>query len=239
MRGAIPALTLGLACLTGASAFASTPDRVPAATPEPLASRMASAPPLIVSVFVAQGIRSDTIARALREVDEIWRPAGFAFVWQQAPAFADASAPAAVGPPVPTLRVIVDYETGQRVGSDAATPLGWIVFDRPGEPAREIHVSYTNTARLLEASAVAVGPVESMPPLQRETYLSRALGRALAHELGHYLLASAGHTRRGLMQTDRSATELFSPTRTRYEIDRAQQQIVASRLMRIVTIAAR
>ena len=33
-----------------------------------------------------------------------------------------------------------------------------------------------------------------MPLAQREMLLARAMGRALAHELGHYLLASKIHT---------------------------------------------
>ena len=56
------------------------------------------------------------------------------------------------------------------------------------------------------------------------------MGRALAHELGHYLLASKAHTQRGLMQTQRSASELFSPARIRFEIDAVQRQTVVSRL---------
>ena len=41
--------------------------------------------------------------------------------------------------------------------------------------------------------------------------LARAMGRALAHEMGHYLLASKEHTKNGLMQAHRTATEFFGP----------------------------
>ena len=52
----------------------------------------------------------------------------------------------------------------------------------------------------MDGAAGVVGIVEQMPQSQRETLLARAMGRALAHELGHYLLASKVHTEHGLMK---------------------------------------
>ena len=120
---------------------------------------------------------------------------------------------------------------------DWIMPLGWILFDRPDEPDQEIHVSYGNARALLAGSSI--GNAACMPVLERETYLARAMGRALAHELGHYLLASKIHTKRGLMQAQRSAPELFSPHRDRFEIDSTQKQFVALRLARVITLARR
>jgi hypothetical protein len=40
----------------------------------------------------------------------------------------------------------------------------------------------------------------SMPPAVTETFLIRALGRVLAHEIGHYLLGTGEHSARGLMR---------------------------------------
>ena len=98
-------------------------------------------------------------------------------------------------------------------------------------------MSYANAKVLLELAAPAIGRVATMPVLQRETYLARAMGRALAHELGHYLLASKVHTPRGLMQTPRSASEMLSPTRVRFEIDPVQKQAVVSRLTRTTVLS--
>jgi len=134
--------------------------------------------------------------------------------------------------------VIVDHSVGDH-NSDVATALGWIRFDAPDQPEQELHVSYANARALLEAAAPVVGGVSAMPMLQRETYMARAMGRALAHELGHYLLASKAHTARGLMQTQRSASELFAPARTRFEIDATQKQAVVARLGRSTQVAAR
>jgi len=69
-----------------------------------------------------------------------------------------------------------------------------------------------------------------MPIAERETYLGRAMGRALAHELGHYLLASKAHTAAGLMRSTLPAETLFSPTRTRLDLPRTMRDVLMARL---------
>jgi hypothetical protein len=78
-----------------------------------------------------------------------------------------------------------------------------------------------------------------MPVMQRETLLGRAMGRALAHELGHYLLASKVHTQRGLMKPIMTAFELFMPDASAFRIDPAQRRTVAARLRGEPLVASR
>ena len=70
-------------------------------------------------------------------------------------------------------------------------------------------MSYANAQAVMAESRGVVGVIAEMPIVQREMLLARAMGRALAHELGHYLLASKVHTPRGLMKAMLSAPELF------------------------------
>lgn len=222
MRNAIASLTLAVALLSGAAAHA-----------EPASAPSANAlPPIVISLSVAPNIPASTVKAMLREADEIWKPAGFRFIWQRvAAAVTPYARSSEAGRHLPsTLRVTVDNSVGEK-NTEAATALGWILFERSGEPDQELHVSYANAQLLLDRSSSTIGGVSMMPVLQRETYLARAMGRALAHELGHYLTASKLHPARGLMQALRSASELFSPARTRFEIDPAQTQVVVSRLM--------
>ena len=74
---------------------------------------------------------------------------------------------------------------------------------------------------------------------QRETLLARAMGRALAHELGHYLLASKAHTERGLMKAVMTAVELFMPDSGGFRIEPAQRRAVAARLRGEPMVASR
>ena len=60
----------------------------------------------------------------------------------------------------------------------------------------------------------------SLPSRLSDVFLSRALGRALAHEIGHYLLGTSRHTARGLMRARFLPLELpESATRQRYGLD--------------------
>ena len=82
---------------------------------------------------------------------------------------------------------------------------------------------------MADATAV-VGLLDRMTIVQRETLLARAMGRALAHEIGHYLLGSKVHTGRGLMRAMHSASDFFGADRASFALDAAQRQAVAARL---------
>ena len=133
------------------------------------------------------------------------------------------------GPPCASgLRVIFGNDTG--ASRDNTTPLGWIVFDDDHTPVPEIYVSHENARRLMDAARGVIGIMSEMTGVQREMLLARAMGRALAHEMGHYLLASKVHTSRGLMRASRSAYEFFSTEQRGFKIDPAQRRLIAARL---------
>ncbi len=164
-----------------------------------------ASPPLHITLTFARDVSPSLVLRLLDEADAVWRPSGVTFAWDTQ---SHGSVPAA-------LQIVVDEERGAAPGG--LPPLGWILFDAQDTPGRLIHLSYANAVALLNESPV-LGDRNSMPIAQRETYLGRALGRALAHELGHYLLASKGHTPTGLMKGTLTANELFSPERSRLEV---------------------
>ena len=82
------------------------------------------------------------------------------------------------------------------VNSSNADPLGWIRFVAPSEPEPVIYLSRLRARQLLDS----VAAVRTRPSTYRDVLLSRIMGRALAHELGHYLLASTAHSANGLMR---------------------------------------
>jgi hypothetical protein len=131
----------------------------------------------------------------------------------------------------PMLRVEIGHE--RRAGGEYRLPLGWIVFDDPKTPEQEIYLSYENALVLLDNSAGIVGPTKLMPQLQRETMLARAMGRALAHEIGHYLLASKVHTAKGLMMAVHTASEFFGIERVYFKLAPIEQQRMIARFTSI------
>jgi hypothetical protein len=200
-----------------------------------------SAPPIVVTVS-APGITPTLLRYILGEADAIWRDAGVTFVWRSAPRDAVAFVRGADAPPVVpampnTLRLVIGDNAGSSNGE--TLPLGWIVFDDVTTPEQEVYVSYANATRFLIASRGVVGLIDSMPNAQREQLLGRAMGRALAHEIGHYLFASKAHTARGLMKATRTASEFFTMERNGFRIDPSQRQAMMARLRTEPAVASR
>jgi hypothetical protein len=206
------------------------------AAPTITASSTAAMPPLLVNVSIASAdVSPALVTLALAETDAIWRTSGVRFVWRR---IARAAASANAGPYLPNMmHVIVGNDRG--IGRAGRLPLGWIVFDDVNAPQQEIYLSHANAVEMMGGARVVVGVVEQMPLAQRELLLARAMGRALAHEMGHYLLASKVHTDHGLMKAVLTATELFSTDTVALRIDAAQRQTVAARLAGQAVVAAR
>jgi hypothetical protein len=71
-------------------------------------------------------------------------------------------------------------------------------------------------------------PLASLPVSLNELVLTRALGRALAHEIGHYLLGTGRHTSYGLMRAQFTPQELLEPaTDARYGLDRSDREALS------------
>ena len=195
-------------------------------------------PPMIVTVVSAGEISSRLVAAVLAEADAIWRPGGVSFVWRQVPPVQAQSQSVERAPYLSnTLRLTIGDERG--TGRDGRLPLGWIVFDDVTVPQQEIYLSHANAQAMMNSAAGVVGIVHQMPLTQRETLLARAMGRALAHELGHYLLASKAHTEHGLMKAVLTAVELFQPGNNAFRIEPAQRRAVAARLRGEPLVASR
>jgi hypothetical protein len=194
------------------------------------ASAALAVPAMTVNVTAAPQMSPELVARILAEADAVWRPTGLAFVWQRAARrVVPYSRASETGPYVPkTLRLTIGDKHGE--GSGNHLPLGWIVFDDVASPEQEIYLSLANAEQLMSNSRGVIGIVGQMPVIQRDSLLARAMGRALAHELGHYLLASKAHAPRGLMKAVLTATELFSVDAKPFEIEPSQRRAVAARL---------
>jgi hypothetical protein len=186
--------------------------------------------PIVADVTIAARLSPALVTRILDEASAIWRAAGFTILWNRDAAAPGPDAPApTVGAYVPArLHVIVCDAPG--VPSGTGKPLGWVVFDDGTTPEPEIYLSNANARALLAESAKPIGSVYRMPVLEQETLLGRAMGRALAHELGHYLLASKTHTKQGLMQARLLTPELFSPSRDHFAVLAEQRNQIAARL---------
>ena len=128
-----------------------------------------------------------------------------------------------------TLRFFDDGDVEQELERIGHVPLP-LYIRRPDEPDQEIHVSRSNGMKLLRDSAGLDRSVDRMPLAEVNLLLGRMLGRALAHELGHFLLRSRTHTTAGLMRSGRAVREFLAPGRRGFEVDAAQRSAVVARI---------
>jgi len=213
-------------------------------------------PTLSVAVDVAPTIPPALVTYVLAESAQTWRDAGVQLHWvrrdlkggdsdhraERDPLLGhDAGASSTRGVPrlAPMrdassgLRVTVGDNRGRSEGDPHVLPLGWIVFEA-GSPQQEIYLSSANAIELLNASDFVVGRVSTLTNKEKYILLGRAMGRALAHEIGHYLLGSKAHTPTGIMQARRAAAELFSSSRRGFQVDVSQRQSIAARLEALI-----
>jgi hypothetical protein len=194
-------------------------------SPLVLAVAAIALPPITLAVHVAPGISEKTVTFALAEAAAIWRGPGVTLVWEIDRA--GGAAGAACHGPCVRMNVLVENDASATAFGPMA--LGWIAFDEANDPAREIHLSYGNAVMLVE-EWYGMAEVSRMTIYEREVLIGRALGRALAHELGHYLFRSKDHTKTGLMRAHQRAQDFFNPSPGRFDVDAAQKMLIASRL---------
>jgi hypothetical protein len=175
---------------------------------------------VVVNVAAAQDVPAAALAIMRDEASAIWRDSGVELTWH-------AGLRAAADEIVVVVGGVV-----RPAHQDGTLPLGWIVFDDPETPTQQIYLSRASALDLIAKSSSATGGIGRMPPLERDAYLGRAMGRALAHELGHYLLGSKAHTETGLMKASHTAWEFFSLGRVGFGIDAAQRAQLDVRLSR-------
>jgi hypothetical protein len=177
-----------------------------------------SAPKISVDlVFEGLPISTRTEDAALREVNLIWGVYGVDV---------RAASPDAVPRAHAVRLAVVLAEHADR--NVAAGSLGSIQFtDHVPEP---VVVVYPHTiAGVVSAGLSRRGHTETASAF-RDPFVGRAMGRALAHEIGHYLLQSSDHSTTGLMRAQLLVADLMA-------IDpRGRFFLVAEGVTRLVSI---
>lgn len=168
-----------------------------------------------LTVRVDADVPPKVVARAMDEAAAIWRDVGVELEWDTAD-------------PIPESVLEVEFGDARGVlrESEPRTPVAWIGFAN-NAPNDAIYVSRANALALLVAADHHGG---QMTIAERNEYLGRALGRALAHEIGHYLFRSSMHDQRGVMATNRSTDELFGSDRAPFLLTAAERSRLALRL---------
>jgi hypothetical protein len=169
---------------------------------------LASAPQLVLNLRMTttQPLPLGTRAALMAETETIWKDGHIRLRWVDEGTETD---------PAPGLRVVVMARAVPPAGKVAPWAVGELV-QHEGSRALAI-ASLTGAQRVLEQT-----PFQLLDhPTVHERRLGVVLGRALAHEIGHYLLQTNTHATRGLMRAQIDVTE-FADLRSRtFRLDEA------------------
>jgi hypothetical protein len=193
-----------------------------AVAPDALARKRATDPPdssIVLSITIktrAKGVQK-TVPRLIDEADAVWKRYGVRLTREG-------------GLQQSRITVVIVDEPlqGTFAEGEGERGLGWITFLTPAHPRNVIYLSWSRTQALLGEMIGRHQPLEQMPENLRAAYLGRALGRTLAHELGHYLFASTEHARSGLMRANYSAAQLFDQSPGGFQLDADREQMIAT-----------
>ncbi len=162
------------------------------------------------------------------EAERIWRRNGVQLHWVATPE-----------EPTDIWVYVVDVPPPVKV-SEMVMPIAWIAF-YDGTPQRIIRISRLSMNRLVDAR-LWQGKSERISSLTQdlqEEAVGRAWGRALAHEIGHYLLSSKAHTKTGLMRASLPDHDLIAESAGKFTLEAEQvQQLNAVRLQECATWVA-
>jgi hypothetical protein len=160
--------------------------------------------PVQVRLRVDHLVRSASIVAILEdETESIWRPYGVQVEWVDA----HLDEVAAEGF---SVEAVIDRRSDGPADPDRAV-LGRASVPKDAVGAGPIRVSFDATERMLLRRS-------SSGPFVGERDMGRALGRVLAHEIGHVLLAVRQHDRSGLMRAVFTPAELGAPDREAFRL---------------------
>jgi hypothetical protein len=148
------------------------------------------------------GMKAAVLALVRAEVIAIWRQYGVEIVWEEL------WTPARPKPDLWVQFVDVALISKKVKGAPA---VAWIPFSS-GVPLPYVRVSRPNAMELLKTRSWFDGrPLSDATEDLRIQALGRIIGRALAHEIGHFLLAVPVHASSGLMRASLDPEHLVNP----------------------------
>jgi hypothetical protein len=161
-------------------------------TPGSMRTSAAVGPTRVCITFLNHVQEVHIDARALdHEVNRIWAPYGVAVDGLRGSCRGDSARNVTV-----RLHAMARVPPSTR-GTVPESALGSIIFV-DGRPEPTIALWLDQAARMMDTSIRELTSTSASP--RWRLLLARVLGRSLAHELGHYLLASQSHTDAGLMR---------------------------------------
>jgi hypothetical protein len=169
------------------------------------------APVVRVRVQNASYLAAETRRSLMEEATSIWKRSGVTVRWTL-----DVD-PVHPGDGPSDVQVIVSKVTGAAEGITARRPLAAIQFV-DGLPTTRITAFPREAEFILSGLYLDDRLLAHRPSALRERILGRVLGRAVAHEVGHFLFKTSQHTDHGLMRAHHRTDDLTGPSRGPFQV---------------------
>jgi hypothetical protein len=191
-----PVKITSIACLVATASVVLAHGREEPTVCDASPGRVAASPVVRLLVVNQAGATHGSLAGAQDEARDIWAAGGLRLVWLERGGIVSPADGRTV-----SILVRDDLVRHSRPSapprSPAAQPLAWTLFAE-GVPIDLIEVSLSAVTSLVMKSSYAGRRVVDLPSQLREHIVGRALGRVIAHEIGHWF-GGPSHTSEGLM----------------------------------------
>jgi hypothetical protein len=158
--------------------------------------------PRQLRVRMMEDMKPAVLALAREEVTAIWKQYGIEIVWEER------WTPDKQKPDLWVQFVDIALKSKHMGGAPA---VAWIPFSN-GVPMPYVRVSKPNATDLLKTrSWFDARPLTNATEDLQNQALGRIIGRAVAHEIGHFLLAAQTHATNGLMRAALDPEHLVNP----------------------------
>jgi len=117
--------------------------------------------------------------------------------------------------------VMITIQNGPLSGTPRTaweSPLGAIEFVGDILPKADIHVSLGSIDEVIHATGSLVHLYDESPRMVHDQMLARAIGRVVAHEIGHFVLQFPAHVRHGIMAARHTSSEFTDANRRKFEL---------------------
>jgi hypothetical protein len=202
--------TVGAAMLTASTLTFAAPNGDKTENEARSCNEIADGPRQLSIRMIDGGIKAAVLAIARTEVSAIWRQYGIEIVWEER---------WTPDRPKPDLWVqFVDLALKSK-NMHGAPAVAWIPFSE-GVPMPYVRVSKPNATALLNTRSWFDGrPLTSATEDLRDQALGRVIGRAVAHEVGHFLLAAQTHAPNGLMRAALDPERMVNPGTEHFKLN--------------------
>jgi hypothetical protein len=172
------------------------------------------------------GLSKRQLSQAVDEARNIWRSAGVAVTSGRY------GEPAPSGSSVVSLRLL----GGVHKRSDGGLVLGWVMPAPNGGTVPTVFISLGSLNEFLSDGGLRPSPFAQRPLALRQRLTGRAVGRIMAHELGHYLLNGGEHAKRGLLRPHYSPEDLTVPWLAGFQIPSPDRLAIQREVARLAEL---